>query len=58
MAAETLSDYEARAVLGEKVAVYLPGVCLGGMASTTVDIRARQPIILRPGPLQLDLGGS
>ena len=53
---ETFSDWEARALLGQKAAVYLPGVCPGGMASTTVDIRSEQPVLLRTGPLELDLG--
>ena len=50
---ESTSDVEARAMLGEAIALYLPGTCPGGIASTTVDVRGPAPIILRPGPVVL-----
>lgn len=50
---ESTSDVEARALLGDAVALYLPGTCRGGTASTTVDVRGSAPIILRPGPIDL-----
>jgi tRNA threonylcarbamoyl adenosine modification protein (Sua5/YciO/YrdC/YwlC family) len=55
---ETRSDLEARAVLGEAVALYLPGSCPGGQASTTVDVRGETPVVLRQGPIELDLEAS
>ena len=45
---------EARAVFGEAVAVYLPGRCPGGVASTVVDVTGLTPRVLRPGPVTLD----
>jgi tRNA A37 threonylcarbamoyladenosine synthetase subunit TsaC/SUA5/YrdC len=44
---------EAQAVFGEAVAVYLPGRCAGGMASTVVDVTGPVPRVLRPGPVTL-----
>lgn len=55
---ETLSDEEARAVLGERVAFYVPGVCPGGVSSTTVDVRPSRPRLIRAGPIELDLAPS
>jgi L-threonylcarbamoyladenylate synthase len=53
---ETLNDAEAAAALGDRVPFYLPGTCPGAVASTVVDVSRAKPRILRPGPLELDLG--
>ncbi|HEX2368749.1 MAG TPA: L-threonylcarbamoyladenylate synthase [Acidimicrobiia bacterium] len=45
---------EAQAVFGEAVAVYLPGRCPGGVASTVVDVTGLTPRMLRLGPVTLD----
>ena len=55
-AQETLSDAEAAAALGDRVPFYLPGTCPGAVASTVVDVSRAKPRILRPGPLELDMG--
>ncbi len=44
---------EARAVFGEAVAVYLPGRCPGGVASTVIDLTGPVPRVLREGPVTL-----
>jgi tRNA A37 threonylcarbamoyladenosine synthetase subunit TsaC/SUA5/YrdC len=49
-----LDHEEARAVFGDAVAVYLPGRCPGGLASTVVDVTGVTPRVLRPGPVTLD----
>jgi L-threonylcarbamoyladenylate synthase len=46
-----LSAEEAEALLGEAVAVYLPGVCPGGVSSTVVDMTGPEPVVLRAGPV-------
>jgi tRNA A37 threonylcarbamoyladenosine synthetase subunit TsaC/SUA5/YrdC len=53
---ESLNDVEAAAALGDRVPFYLPGICPGAVASTVVDVSRATPRILRPGPLELDLG--
>jgi len=55
-AQETLNEVEAAAALGDRVPLYLPGTCPGAVASTVVDVSRARPRILRPGPLELDLG--
>ena len=50
---ETMSDTEARAVFGDEVAVYLPGVSPGGEASTVVDATGSRLVVLRPGPVAI-----
>lgn len=50
---ESTSDIEARALLGAAVVLYLPGVCPGGAASTTIDVRGSTPVVLRSGPIDL-----
>jgi L-threonylcarbamoyladenylate synthase len=55
-APETLNDAEAAAALGDGVPFYLPGTCPGAVASTVVDVSRAKPRILRPGPLELDVG--
>lgn len=51
--AEALSDEDARAVFGDGVAVYVPGVSPGGQSSTVVDVTGAEPVILRQGPILL-----
>lgn len=51
--AETLNDVEAASIFGIEVAFYLMGESPGGVASTTIDVRTDEPILLRPGPLVL-----
>lgn len=50
---ETHDDGEARKVFGDRVAVYLPGVCPGGTASTVADVTGTRPVIIRSGPVRL-----
>ena len=45
----------AASIFGLEVAVYLRGDSPGGTASTTVDVRFDEPILLRPGPLDLGI---
>ncbi|HEX2421297.1 MAG TPA: L-threonylcarbamoyladenylate synthase [Acidimicrobiia bacterium] len=52
---ETHDDLEAAAALGEAVALYLPGESPVGIASTSVDVRFGEPILLRRGPVDLGL---
>jgi tRNA threonylcarbamoyl adenosine modification protein (Sua5/YciO/YrdC/YwlC family) len=52
--APSMDDVEARAVFGTAVAVYVPGRCPGGAASTVVDVTGPTPIVLREGPVALD----
>ena len=53
---EALSDVEARAVFGDQVAAYLPGVAPGGEASTVVDATGEKLVILREGPVTIEGG--
>ena len=46
-----LQEVEARALLGDGVAVYLEGRCPGGASSTIVDMTADRPRLLREGPV-------
>lgn len=48
---DTFDDVAAREVLGDGVAVYLPGRCPGGAASTVVDLTEGSPRVLRHGPV-------
>lgn len=45
-------DEEARAALGDAIAVYVPGRGSGGAASTVIDLTAAEPRVLRPGPVE------
>jgi L-threonylcarbamoyladenylate synthase len=54
-ARETLDDTGARAALGDLVDIYVPGSCPGAVSSTTVDVTGAKPVLLRQGPLDLDL---
>lgn len=50
---ESRSETEAKAVLGDSVAFYVPGISPGGQASTTVDVRGPRPVVLRQGPISI-----
>ena len=50
---ETMSDDEARALFGDRVAVYLQGVAPGGAASTVVDATGAHLVVLREGPVEI-----
>ena len=41
----------ARLIFGDRVAVYLPGRCPGGVPSTVADLTVHPPQTLRPGPV-------
>jgi tRNA threonylcarbamoyl adenosine modification protein (Sua5/YciO/YrdC/YwlC family) len=48
------SEKEAQSIFGAEVAIYLPGVCPGGVASTVIEaLPERPPRILREGPVSL-----
>lgn len=48
------SHLEAKEIFGDRIELYLPGVCPGGVASTVIEALAnRHPIVLRPGPISL-----
>lgn len=49
--AEAQNDVDARAILGDGVAVYLEGNSPGGEASTVVDATSDRLTVLRPGPV-------
>jgi L-threonylcarbamoyladenylate synthase len=47
-----VTDAEAaKVLLGERVAVFVPGVSPGGHSSTVVDLTGPKAIVLRPGPV-------
>lgn len=48
-----VDDRAARAAFGNAVAVYLPGTCPGGTASTVVDVTVDPPRVLRKGPVDI-----
>lgn len=50
---ETLDAEAARDLFGDSVAVYLPGVCPGGSASTVVDATGEWLDVLREGPVRI-----
>lgn len=48
------SHLEARNIFGDRIGLYLPGECPGGVASTVIEALAdRPPLVLRQGPLSL-----
>ena len=48
------SHLQARDIFGDRIGLYLPGVCPGGVASTVIEALAdRDPKVLRPGPVRL-----
>ena len=53
---ETLDHVAALAALGDLVDLYVEGRCPGAVASTTVDVTGPEPVLLRKGPLHLELG--
>ena len=50
---EAMSDREARAAFGDKVAVYLDGAAPGGEASTVIDVTGNGVVVLRQGPIRI-----
>ena len=50
-----ISAEAARALFGEAVSVFLPGVCPGGTSSTVVDVTCEPPRMIRAGPIELSL---
>ena len=50
---EAMNDSEARAVFGDRVAVYLKGEAPGGEASTVVDATGPTLTVIRQGPVLL-----
>ena len=48
------SHTQARDIFGDRIELYLPGVCPGGVASTVIEALANcDPKVLRPGPVSL-----
>ena len=48
------SDLQAQGTFGDQIALYLPGVCPGGVASTVIEVLTnRDPRVLRAGPVSL-----
>lgn len=50
---EARSDDEAERIFGDEVAVWVPGDCPGGTASTVVDVTGPKPVVLRAGPVAI-----
>lgn len=50
---ETFSDAEAERIFGDSVAVWIPGDCPGGAASTVVDATGRRLNVIRQGPVTI-----
>ncbi len=50
-----VSHEEAKALFGDTVLIYLPGMCPGGMSSTVVDVTVEPPVVLREGPVAWSL---
>lgn len=55
--ADLLDDSAARAIFGDRVRVYLPGRCEGGVASTVIDATRGEVRVLRAGPVVIAEGG-
>ncbi len=51
--APALDSVQARALLGDRVPVYLEGERRGGEASTVVDLTSDPPVVLREGPISI-----
>ena len=51
----TLSDVEARRVFDDAVDLYVEGECPGAVESTVVDVTSSRVIVLRQGPVEVDL---
>jgi tRNA threonylcarbamoyl adenosine modification protein (Sua5/YciO/YrdC/YwlC family) len=49
---ETYDDDGARAILGDRVAVFIEGSCPGGVASTVVDATGTDLVVLREGAIK------
>jgi L-threonylcarbamoyladenylate synthase len=53
--ASAVTAQEVADQLGERIAMVLDGGrCPGGVSSTVVDVTGSQPVILRPGPVDLE----
>ena len=52
---ESLSHQDARAVFGDRVAVYVEGRSPGGESSTVVDVTGGEIVVLRQGPVHVSL---
>lgn len=50
---EAMDDRRARAIFGDRIAVYLEGSAPGGQASTVVDATGAHLTILREGPVRI-----
>ncbi len=50
---ETYDDDGARAILGDRVSIFLEGSCPGGVASTVVDATGPDLVVLRQGAVDL-----
>jgi tRNA A37 threonylcarbamoyladenosine synthetase subunit TsaC/SUA5/YrdC len=50
---ETYDDDGAKAVLGDRVALYIEGSCPGGVASTVVDATGTDLVVLRQGAVDI-----
>lgn len=50
---DSIDDDEARVIFEDEVAVYLPGVSPGGVASTVVDATGESLTVLRQGAIEL-----
>ena len=50
---ETMDDRQAFDVLGDRVAVYVPGTAPGGTASTVVDCTTFELQVIREGPIEI-----
>lgn len=48
-----VDDAAARLLFGDRIEVYLPGRCPGGVPSTVADLTVHPPQTLRPGPVTL-----
>lgn len=56
--APALDSVEAKETFGDEVAVYLPGRCPGGVASTVVDATGGRLRLVRSGPLDVEIESS
>lgn len=50
---EAMSDEEARAIFGDQIRVYVPGVAPGGQSSTVIDATGIELRVLRDGPVRI-----
>jgi L-threonylcarbamoyladenylate synthase len=50
---ETMDNFEAEAIFGSEVSVYLEGRAEGGVASTVVDATGYPPVVIRHGAVDI-----